>query len=98
MGRPRIRTDEENKAFDREYQKMYYQRRKDSNKEYYNLTSNRCYYRKLLKNIDANDSRYETISQKVSELDERINAIINSRTRYARMNICSEISKNTNAE
>ena len=98
MGRPRIRTDEENKAFDREYQKMYYQRRKDSNKEYYNLTSNRCYYRKLLKNIDANDSRYEKLSQKVSELDERINAIINSRTRYARMNICSEISKNTSAE
>ena len=98
MGRPRIRTDEENKAFDREYQKMYYQRRKDSNKEYYNLTSNRCCYRKLLKNIDANDSRYEKLSQKVSELDERINAIINSRTRYARMNICSEISKNTSAE
>ena len=91
MGRPRIRTDEENKVFDREYQKLYHQRRKENNKEYYNLTSNRCYYRKLLKNIDPNDSRYETISQKVSDLDERINEIINSRTRYARMNICQTV-------
>ena len=43
MGRTRIRTDDENKEFDREYQKLYYQRRKAVNKDYYNLTSNRCY-------------------------------------------------------
>ena len=98
MGRTRKRTDEENKTFDREYQRLYYQRRKVNDREYYNLTSNRCYYRKLLKNIDQNDSRYERISQKVSDLDERINEIINSRTKYARMDICSEISKNTSAE
>ena len=98
MGRRRIRTDEENKAFDREYQKLYYQRRKANNKEYYNLTSNRCYYRKLLKNIDQNDARYETISQKVSELDTRINEIINSRTKYVRTDICNEITKSTNAD
>ena len=91
MGRTRKRTDEENKTFDREYQRLYYQRRKVNDREYYNLTSNRCYYRKLLKNIDPNDNRYETISQKVSDLDERINEIINSRTKYARMNICQKV-------
>ena len=98
MGRTRIRTDDENKEFDREYQKLYYQRRKAVNKDYYNLTSNRCYYRKLLKNIDQNDSRYETISRKVSDLDERINEIINSRTKYARTDICLELSKNAITE
>jgi uncharacterized protein YdcH (DUF465 family) len=98
MGRTRIRTDDENKEFDREYQKLYYQRRKAVNKDYYNLTSNRCYYRKLLKNLDQKDSRYETISQKVSDLDERINEIINSRTKYARTDICLELSKNASTE
>ena len=98
MGRHRIRTEEENKAFDREYQKLYYQRRKANDKEYYNLTSNRCYYRKLLREMDQNDSRYETISQKVSDLDSRINEIINSRTKYSRTDICTEIAKATSAE
>ena len=98
MGRTRIRTDDENKEFDREYQKLYYQRRKAVNKDYYNLTSNRCYYRKLLKNLDQNDSRYETISRKVSDLDERINEIINSRTKYARTDICMELCKNASSE
>ena len=98
MGRNRIRTPEENQIFDREYQKLYYLRRKATDKEYYNLTSNRCYYRKLLKAMDQNDSRYEKISQKVSELDERINEIINSRSKYARMTICSELTKPENAE
>ena len=98
MGRTRIRTDDENKEFDREYQKLYYQRRKAVNKDDYNLTSNRGYYRKLLKNLDQKDSRYETISQKVSDLDERINEIINSRTKYARTDICLELSKNASTE
>ena len=98
MGRTRIRTDDENKEFDREYQKLYYQRRKAVNKDYYNLTSNRCYYRKILKNLAQNDSRYETISRKVSDLDERINEIINSRTKYARTDICMELCKNASSE
>ena len=98
MGRHRIRTEEENKAFDREYQKLYYQRRKTNDKEYYNLTSNRCYYRKLLREMDQNDSRYDKISQKVSDLDSRINEIINSRAKYVRTNICTEITKPANAE
>ena len=98
MGRHRIRTEEENREFDREYQKLYYQRRKANDKEYYNLTSNRCYYRKLLREMDENDSRYETISQKVSDLDERINEIINSRPKYVRTDICAEIGKPANAE
>ena len=98
MGRNRIRTPEENQIFDREYQKLYYQRRKATDKEYYNLTSNRCYYRKLLKAMDQNDSRYEKLSQKVNELDERINAIINSRSKYARMNICTELTKSESTE
>ena len=98
MGRNRIRTPEENQIFDREYQKLYYQRRKATDKEYYNLTSNRCYYRKLLKAMDQNDSRYEKLSQKVNELDERINAIINSRSKYARMDICTELTKSESTE
>ena len=98
MGRHRIRTEEENKAFDREYQKLYYQRRKTNDKEYYNLTSNRCYYRKLLREMDQNDSRYDKISQKVSDLDSRINEIINSRAKYVRTDICMEITKPASAE
>ena len=98
MGRHRIRTEEENKAFDREYQKLYYQRRKTNDKEYYNLTSNRCYYRKLLREMDQNDSRYDKISQKVSDLDSRINEIINSRAKYVRTDICMELCKNASSE
>lgn len=98
MGRSRIRTTEENKVYDKEYQRLYYKRRKENDAEYYRLTASRCYYRKVLKKLDQNDVKYEMISQKVELLNDKVNEIINSRNRYSRMDICEEMDRHTSSE
>ena len=91
MGRNRIRTEEENKIYDKEYQRLYKLSRKTTDSEYYKASASRSYYRKVLKNMNSDNPRYEIVSQKVSNLDQKINELLSTRNRYARMDICEKV-------
>ena len=92
MGRSRLRTDDENKVYDKIYQREYQKARQQSEAEYYKTTASRSYYRKVLRNLDPNDKRYEKVSQKVSELDIKVNELINARNRYGRLDIIERVN------
>ena len=94
MGRARQRTDEENKTFDKEYQKLYREYRRNVDGEYYKASQKRSYYRRLLRNMSPENTKYEKYSQKVRELDEQVNAFLGSRQRYGRLDLCKKVSEN----
>ena len=94
MGRTRQRTDEENKVFDKEYQKLYREYRRNVDSDYYKATQKRSYYRRLLRNMSPENTKYEKYSQKVRELDEQVNAFLGSRQRYGRLDLCKKVSEN----
>jgi hypothetical protein len=73
MGRNRIRSDAENKVYDKMYQREYYLARKDRDKEYYQATFSRTYFRKVLRNLSDGDPKREKIEQKITALTNRIN-------------------------
>ena len=48
MGRYKIRSEEEEKEYQKLYQREYYLSRKDADRDYYKATFSRTYYRKVL--------------------------------------------------
>ena len=92
MGRNRIRNDDENKVYDKIYQREYQKARQQSEAEYYKTSASRSYYRKVLRNLDPNDKRYEKVSRKVNELDIKVNELINARNRYGRLDIIEKVN------
>ena len=93
MGRKRIRSDEENRVYDREYQKLYQSQRRNTEREYYKLTASRSYYRKVLRNMASDDKRYQHVSEKLQNLDEKVNEFLSNRDRYARLDICTKVNE-----
>ena len=92
MGRNRIRTEEEDREFQKRYQREYYLSRKETDKEYYKATFSRSYYRRVLRSLPEDDKRYEKVSQKVKDLDAKVNELISARNRYARLDICQKVN------
>lgn len=92
MGRNRIRTDQENSVYDKEYQKVYKQERQNREAEYFKLSASRSYYRKVLRNMDSDNPRFEKVSQKVNELDKKVNEYLSTRNRYARLDVCEKVN------
>ena len=91
MGRTRIRTDEENKVYDKEYQRLYKLSRKTTDAEYYKASASRSYYRKVLKNMNSDNPKFEKVSQKINDLDQKIAEFLSTRNRYARTDICEKV-------
>ena len=91
MGRNKIRTEEENREYQKVYQREYYLSRKDADKDYYKATFSRSYYRKVLKNIPENDSKRTKIEEKINVLTNRINELKDARNKYARLDICQKV-------
>ena len=92
MGRKRIRSEEEDREYQKKYQREYYLSRKQTDKEYYKATFSRSYYRRVLRSLPEDDKRYEKVSQKVKDLDAKVNELISARNRYARLDICQKVN------
>ena len=96
MGRFKIRTEEEDKEFQKIYQREYYLARKDSDKEYYKATFSRTYYRKVLRNMQEDDAKRPKIEQKINGLTQKINELKDARKKYARLDICDRVNAKIN--
>jgi hypothetical protein len=91
MGRHKIRSEEEDREYQKVYQRQYYLARKDSDKEYYKAIFSRTYYRKVLRNMNENDPKRSNVETKISALTTKIDELKSSRNRYARLDICEKV-------
>ena len=96
MGRFKIRTEEEDREFQKIYQREYYLARKDSDKEYYKATFSRTYYRKVLRNMPEDDAKRQKIEEKIESLTNKINELKDARKKYARLDICDRVNAKIN--
>ena len=92
MGRNRIRSEADDKEYQKIYQREYYLARKDADREYYKATFSRTYFRKVLRNLSDGDPKREKIEQKITALTNRINELKDSRNKYARLDICDRVN------
>ena len=92
MGRHKIRTEEEDKEFQKIYQREYYLSRKDSDKDYYKALFSRTYYRKVLRNMPEDDAKRQKIEEKIDGLTQKINELKDARNKYARLDICERVN------
>lgn len=91
MGRNRIRSEADDKEYQKMYQREYYLARKDSDKDYYKATFSRTYYRKVLRELDENSPKRQKIEEKINTLTNRINELKDARNKYARLDICQKV-------
>ena len=91
MGRHKIRSEEQDREYQKMYQREYYLSRKDSDKEYYKATFSRTYYRKVLKNLEENSPKRQMIEEKINALTNKINELKSTRNKYARLDICQRV-------
>ena len=91
MGRHKLRTEEEDREYQKVYQRQYYLSRKDSDKEYYKAIFSRTYYRKVLRNMNENDPKRNNVETKINTLTTKIDELKNARNRYARLDICEKV-------
>ena len=96
MGRHKIRTEEEDKEFQKIYQREYYLARKDSDKDYYKAVFSRTYYRKVLRNMPEDDAKRSKIEEKIESLTNKINELKDARKKYARLDICDRVNAKIN--
>ena len=97
MGRNRLRTDAENDEYNKMYAKEYQKLMKQTNPEYYKTTASRSYYRKVLRNMDENDKKYEKVCQKLKDLDAKCNEFLSARNRYGRLDIIEKVNADFSA-
>ena len=91
MGRHKIRSEEEDREYQKLYQRQYYLARKDSDKEYYKAIFSRTYYRKVLRNMNENDPKRSNIELKINDLTSKIDELKSTRNRYGRLDICEKV-------
>ena len=72
MGRHKLRTEEEDREYQKVYQRQYYLSRKDSDKEYYKAIFSRTYYRKVLRNMNENDPKRNNVETKINTLTTKM--------------------------
>lgn len=89
-GRPRTRPVEQWKQIERDYIKEYVRQRRNDPNDAFKLIQSRTYYRRVLKGLDETNPKYEKISQKLSDLDEKINERQSQRVRYQKQNILNK--------
>ena len=89
-GRPRTRDVEKWGEIERNYMKEYIKKRRNDPNDVLKLIQSRTYYRRVLKSIDETNPKFEKISQKISDLDEKINERQSQRVRYQKQNILNK--------
>ena len=89
-GRPRTRPIERWDEIERNYIKEYVKQRRNDPNDAFKLIQSRTYYRRVLKNLDEDNPRFEKITQKISDLDEKINERQSQRVRYQKQNILNK--------
>ena len=85
-GRPRTRDVEKWNEIERDYMHKYIQARRNDPNDCYRLMQSRCYYKRVLNNINSDNPKYEKVSQKVNDLDVKIKQIQASREKYQKQN------------
>ena len=86
-GRPRTRPVEQWNQIERDYMREYIKQRRHDPNDAIKLIHSRTYYRRVLKDLDETNPRFETISQKISDLDAKIAEKQAQRIRYQKQNI-----------
>ena len=86
-GRPRTRDVEKWNEIERDYMNKYLHVRRNDPNDCYKLMQSRCYYKRVLKNMDESNPKFNTVSQKVSDLDTKIKEIQTIRVKYQKQNI-----------
>ena len=89
-GRPRTRDVEKWGEIERNYMKEYIKKRRNDPNDSLKLIQSRTYYRRVLKTLDETNPRFETITQKLSDLDEKIQERQSQRVRYQKQNILTK--------
>ena len=89
-GRPRTRPIERWNEIERNYIKEYVRQRRNDPNDAFKLIQSRTYYRRVLKSIDETNPKFEKITQKISDLDEKINERQSQRVRYQKQNILNK--------
>ena len=89
-GRPRTRPVEQWKQIEKNYMREYVKQRRNDPNDAFKLIQSRTYYRRILKSIDEKNPKFEKISQKISDLDEKINERQSQRVRYQKQNILNK--------
>ena len=74
-GRPRTRDVEKWNEIERDYMTKYVRARRNDPNDCYKMIQSRCYYKRVLKNMDVNDKKYDKTLQKITELDTKIKEI-----------------------
>ena len=86
-GRPRTRDVENWDEIERDYMNKYLHARRNDPNDCYRLMQSRCYYKRILKNMNSDNPKFNMVSQKVSDLDTKIKEIQTSRVKYQKQNI-----------
>ena len=86
-GRPRTRDVEKWDEIERDYMNKYLRARRNDPTDCYRLMQSRCYYKRILKNMNSDNPKFNTVSQKVSDLDTKIKEIQTNRVKYQKQNI-----------
>ena len=89
-GRPRTRPVEQWKQIEKNYMREYVKQRRNDPNDALKLIQSRTYYRRVLKNLDETNPRFKTITQKLSDLDEKIQEKQSTRARYQKQNILTK--------
>ena len=89
-GRPRTRDVEKWDEIERDYMTKYVRARRNDPNDCYKLIQSRCYYKRVLKDMDENNKRYGKVSQKINDLDAKIKEIQSSRVKYQKQNILTK--------
>ena len=89
-GRPRTRPIEKWDEIERDYMREYVKQRRHNPDDAFKLIQSRTYYRRVLKNLNPDDSKYEKVSQKLNDLDAKIQEKQSLRVRYQKQNILNK--------
>ena len=89
-GRPRTRPIERWNEIERNYIKEYVRQRRNDPNDAFKLIQSRTYYRRVLKDLDETNPKFEKISQKLNDLDEKIQERQSKRIRYQKQNILNK--------
>ena len=89
-GRQRTRPVEQWKQIEKNYIKEYIKKRRNDPNDAFKLIQSRTYYRRVLKSIDEKNPKFETITQKINDLDAKIAERQSQRVRYQKQNILNK--------
>ena len=89
-GRPRTRPVDQWNEIERNYMKEYIKQRRHDPNDTLKLVHSRTYYRRVLKKLTPEDAKFEKVSQKLNDLDAKIQEKQSLRVRYQKQNILNK--------